>query len=56
MTGPDLELADLDADEYDSALTGEWTRGLLIRRNIAEVIWPSSPPGAPRARPCKSWC
>src|SRR5271156_5844286 len=30
-----LELADLDAGEYNSALTGkEWTRGLLIRRNI----------------------
>ena len=31
-----LELADLDAAEYNSALTGEWTRGLLIRRNIAD--------------------
>jgi SRSO17 transposase len=32
-----LELADLDAGEYSSALTGkEWTRGLLIRRNIAD--------------------
>lgn len=30
-----LELADLDAGEYNSTLTGEWTRGLLIRRNIA---------------------
>ena len=30
-----LELADLDAAEYSGALTGEWTRGLLIRRNIA---------------------
>ena len=30
-----LELADLDAVQYNSALTGEWTRGLLIRRNIA---------------------
>ncbi len=30
-----LDLADLDASEYNSALTGEWTRGLLIRRNIA---------------------
>jgi SRSO17 transposase len=30
------ELADLDATEYNSALTGEWTRGLLIRRNIAD--------------------
>ena len=31
-----LELADLDADEYNDALTGLWTRGLLIRRNIAD--------------------
>ena len=31
-----LELADLDASEYNSALAGKWTRGLLIRRNIAD--------------------
>jgi SRSO17 transposase len=31
-----LELADLDASEYNSTLTGKWTRGLLIRRNIAD--------------------
>jgi SRSO17 transposase len=31
-----LELADLDAAEYHDALTGLWTRGLLIRRNIAD--------------------
>lgn len=31
-----LELADLDAAEYNSAITGAWTRGLLIRRNIAD--------------------
>jgi len=31
-----LELADLDAGEYNSTVTGEWTRGLLIRRNIAD--------------------
>ena len=30
-----LELADLDAGEYNSTLTEKWTRGLLIRRNIA---------------------
>ena len=29
------ELADLDAAEYDAARIGLWTRGLLIRRNIA---------------------
>jgi len=33
---PYLELADLDAYEYNSTLTGQWTRGLLIRRNIAD--------------------
>jgi SRSO17 transposase len=31
-----VELADLDAGEYTSTLTAEWTRGLLIRRNIAD--------------------
>lgn len=31
-----LELADLDASEYDSTQSGLWTRGLLIRRNLAD--------------------
>ena len=31
-----LELADLDADEFSAANHGLWTRGLLIRRNIAD--------------------
>ncbi|NJM30302.1 MAG: IS701 family transposase [Rhizobiales bacterium] len=31
-----LELADLDAGEYSDTLTGTWTRGLLIRRSIAD--------------------
>jgi SRSO17 transposase len=31
-----LELADLDAGEYNSTHSGLWTRGLLIRRNIAD--------------------
>jgi len=30
------ELADLDAAEYDETRSGLWTRGLLIRRNIAD--------------------
>ena len=30
------ELADLDAAEYDEARSGLWTRGLLIRRHIAD--------------------
>lgn len=29
-----LELADLDAGDYDDAFAGVWTRGLLIRRNM----------------------
>jgi SRSO17 transposase len=31
-----LELADLDAGEYNDALKGQWTRGLLVRRSIAD--------------------
>ncbi len=31
-----LELADLDASEYDSGQSELWTRGLLIRRNLAD--------------------
>ena len=31
-----LELADLDADVFDATFPGIWTRGLLIRRNIAD--------------------
>lgn len=31
-----LELADLDADEFDADFAGTWTRGLMIRRNIAD--------------------
>ena len=31
-----LELADLEAAEYDDSLFGLWTRGLLIRRSIAD--------------------
>lgn len=30
------ELADLDAAEYDTNRSGLWTRGLLVRRNIAD--------------------
>jgi SRSO17 transposase len=30
------ELADMDADEYEETRSGLWTRGLLIRRNIAD--------------------
>ena len=31
-----LALADLDAGEYNNAIKAQWTRGLLIRRNIAD--------------------
>jgi SRSO17 transposase len=31
-----IELADLDAGEYNDALKGTWTRGMLVRRNIAD--------------------
>jgi SRSO17 transposase len=31
-----LELADLDADEYRDGAVGVWTRGLLIRRSLAD--------------------
>jgi SRSO17 transposase len=31
-----LELADLEASAYRDDLAGEWTRGLLMRRNIAD--------------------
>src|ERR1700748_2734076 len=31
-----LELADLEVSEYNDDLAGEWTRGLLIRRNLAD--------------------
>ena len=30
------ELADLEASEYDEALSGLWTRGLLIRRSLQD--------------------
>src|SRR5208337_1868841 len=31
-----LRLADLDGRDYKNTLTGKWTRGLLIRRNIID--------------------
>jgi SRSO17 transposase len=31
-----LELAELEVSQYNSALSGEWTRGLLIRRHLAD--------------------
>lgn len=48
-----LELADLDGGEYNSTLTGEWTRGLLIRRNIADSDLAFFSTWCPRATPMK---
>jgi SRSO17 transposase len=31
-----IELADLDVSEYNDTLEGPWTRGMLVRRNIAD--------------------
>jgi SRSO17 transposase len=31
-----LELADLEADEFNDALDGTWTRGLLVRRGLGD--------------------
>src|SRR5260221_4863466 len=31
-----IELAGLDVGEYNDALKGRWTRGMLVRRNIAD--------------------
>ena len=31
-----IELADLDAGDYNDTLKGTWTRGMLVRRNIAD--------------------
>lgn len=47
------ELADLDASQYDSALTGEWTRGLLIRRTIADGDFAFFSTWCPKGTPMK---
>jgi SRSO17 transposase len=48
-----LELADLDAAQYNSALTGKWTRGLLIRRNIADGALAFFSTWCPKGTPAK---
>jgi SRSO17 transposase len=48
-----LELADLDAAQYNSTLTGEWTRGLLIRRNIADSALAFFSTWCPKGTPAK---
>src|SRR5215469_1363982 len=47
-----VELADLDASEYNNDLVGEWTRGLLIRRNITDGDLAFC---VPRAQQWQSW-
>jgi SRSO17 transposase len=49
-----LELAHLEADGYVPGATGLWTRGLLIRRHIADgelAYFTTWCRGAPRSRP-----
>jgi SRSO17 transposase len=41
-----LELAELDVGQYHSALSGKWTRGLLIHRNLADGTLAF----------CSTWC
>ena len=48
-----LELADLDVAQYNSTLTGEWTRGLLIRRNIADGAMAFFSTWCPKGTPAK---
>jgi SRSO17 transposase len=48
-----LELADLDVAQYNSTLTGEWTRGLLIRRNIADGALAFFSTWCPKGMPAK---
>ena len=46
-----LELADLEAAEYNESLSGLWTRGLLIRRNIADGELACFATGCPAGTP-----
>jgi len=52
------ELADLDASEYDQASSGLWTRGLLIRRHIADgdlVFFSTWCPAGSQRNPLLAW-
>ncbi len=42
---------DLDASEYSITVSGAWTRGLLIRRNIVDGDLAFFSTGVPRTRP-----
>lgn len=48
-----FELADLDGAQYNSALSGQWTRGLLIRRNIADGALAFFSTWCPKGTPAK---
>ena len=48
-----LELADLDAGYYNSALSGTWTRGLLIRRNVGDGEFAFFSTWCPKGTPTK---
>ena len=48
-----LELADLDVAQYNGTLTGQWTRGLLIRRNIADGAMAFFSTWCPKGTPAK---
>jgi len=50
-----ISIADLDVEEFKAKIKVFGTRGLLIRRHIADAISPSSPPGVQRQHPSKRW-
>ena len=50
-----LELADSTVPTMRAATPVLWTRGLLIRRKIADGEWPSSPHGVRPERPSRRW-
>ena len=48
------ELADLEAAEYNKGLSGIWTRGLLIRRNIGDGDLAFFSTGCPAGTPIET--
>jgi SRSO17 transposase len=46
-----LELADLQVDDFSSSAWGLWTRGLLIRRRIADLYHDGGNPTS--RKPCR---
>ena len=49
-----LELADLEAEGFTEQSDSLWTRGLLISRNIADGVWPTSH-GARQGPRLRNW-